>query len=149
MCMSNTNMPLKCHIWQLVHVYIWDNYVSVYMLQCSRWTHCNQQCDQEHWYTYNSYYWHMPLNKCASHITHMSYCNTALSAYRLNFTAQTNKKCSCYLPSYNHECASNKCAPHMPHMPNTSCLYVYFSIHPSIYIIHNDDSQNRTLVHSP
>ena len=32
------------------------------------WTCCNQWCDQEHWYTYVSHYWHMPLNKLACDI---------------------------------------------------------------------------------
>ena len=46
---------------------------------CLIWTHCNQQCEQEHWYTYLSHYWHMPQNKYASH------CITTL-AYRPHIT---------------------------------------------------------------
>ena len=40
-----------------------------------KWTHCNQQCDHKHWYTYMSHYWHIPwtnipaISPCMSHIT--------------------------------------------------------------------------------
>ena len=44
--------------------------------ECLIWTHCNQQCDQEHLYTYISYYWHMALNKYACHTAYV--CSTAL-----------------------------------------------------------------------
>ena len=32
-------------------------------------THCNQHCDQEHWYTYISHYWQMPLDKYTCHMS--------------------------------------------------------------------------------
>ena len=32
---------------------------------------CYQYCDQEHWYTYISQYWHMPLKKYAYHIAYI------------------------------------------------------------------------------
>ena len=40
------------------------------------WTHCNEHCDQEHGYTCNQYYRHMPLNKYVCHIAHMSHCTS-------------------------------------------------------------------------
>ena len=40
------------------------------------WTNCNQQCNQEHCYTYISHYWHKPLKKYACNSAHV--CPTAL-----------------------------------------------------------------------
>ena len=70
-----TNMPLKCHICQLVHTPTW-NFVTTYILHM---TSFKPQCDQTHWYTYISHYWHMPLNNYACHIGYM--CPTALLQY--------------------------------------------------------------------
>ena len=64
---QETNMPLKCHIYQLHYVQISENSVST--------THHNQKCLHRHWYTYISHYWHMSLNKYASHIAQE--CSTA------------------------------------------------------------------------
>ena len=64
-----------CHKCKLIHVQISYNYVSIY----ASWTQCNGQCYQEHWYTYNSHYWHMPFNKCACHIVNI--CSTILPLY--------------------------------------------------------------------
>ena len=64
----------------------------LYQYICLIWTQCNQQCDQEHSYTYITYYWHMPLNKYASHITHS--CPTALllyTTYRHHITTYTSQ----------------------------------------------------------
>ena len=49
-----------------------SRYVRVYAIvfPCI-WTQCNQQHDQEHWYTYISHYWHMPLNKYVCHTAHV------------------------------------------------------------------------------
>ena len=48
---------------------------------------------QEHRYAYISHYWHMPLNKYTSHITHM--CPTSLllwSTYKLHITVNAGPK---------------------------------------------------------
>ena len=50
-------------------------------------------CDQEHRYTHISHYWHMPLNKYASHITHV--CPTVFllwSTYIPHITEYTSPK---------------------------------------------------------
>ena len=60
---------------------------------CLIWTHCNPQCEQEHWYICISNYLHMPLNKYAYHIAHT--CSTELklwSTYRPHITAYISKR---------------------------------------------------------
>ena len=84
-------MPHISHMCQLVHAHIWDNYVSIY---ATNKANCNQQCLQEHWYTF-PHYWNMPLNKYISHLTHT--CPTVLLlwyTYRSNTTTYVSQKYS-------------------------------------------------------
>ena len=52
------------------------------------WVHCNQQCDQIHYYTYISHYWHMPLitkmPATACLLYSMYWCDT--TAYNSNIS---------------------------------------------------------------
>ena len=90
-------------------------------------THCNQQCDQRHWYTCIPCYWHMPLNEYASHIAHI--CPTALvphSAHRLNITAHIHKiviNCNIYLLYYCKIYAVNKYAPQLSYTCHMAKLH--------------------------
>ena len=67
-------------------------------------TQCNQLCEQEHWYTYISHYWHMPLNTVyACHIVHI--CPTTLllwSSYKPHITACTHQKPINHMPKLHH-----------------------------------------------
>ena len=54
------DIPLTCHIYKLAHVQIWHNYVNIYASH-----------DQKHWYTYISYYLHIPLSKYACCIVYV------------------------------------------------------------------------------
>ena len=86
----NNYFTHNCHVWannkyasQMPH--IWNMSVSscAPVTQLSQyinliWSQCNQQYDQEQWSTYISHYWHMPLNKHACHMAHMSHCATTL-----------------------------------------------------------------------
>ena len=36
---------------------------------------CNQQCDQDHWYTHISHYWHMPMNTHIIYVPLQCYCS--------------------------------------------------------------------------
>ena len=53
--------------------------MSVYMQYiCLTSTHCNQQYDHKHCYTFTLHCWHMPLKKYAYHITYVPqyyYCS--------------------------------------------------------------------------
>ena len=49
-----------------------DSYVSIY----TSYELNPINNDQKHWYAFILYYWHMPLNRYTSHITHM--CQIAL-----------------------------------------------------------------------
>ena len=73
-CASNKYAPQishKHHIWQLLHVQIWGNYAHIYTSYIKQlcpyiyliWTHCNQFCDQDRWYTCIWHYWHMSLKR--------------------------------------------------------------------------------------
>ena len=44
-------MQYKFHICKLVHAHIWHRLCQY---KCTVWTHCNQQCDQEHWNIFKS-----------------------------------------------------------------------------------------------
>ena len=119
-----TNMSLKCHIYKLVHMQIWHNYIRM----CLIWTHCNQLCDHKHWYTYITHYWHLPVNKYVCHTAYMSPTTLLLYfTYRSNTTAHISEKYKINLPCYCHICGTNKYVPLMPqicHMPNyLTCIY--------------------------
>ena len=61
-----------CKIYKLAHVHMSQLCQYKFLI----WTHCNQQCDHKHCYTYNSHYSHMPLSKYAFLIAHI--CPMAL-----------------------------------------------------------------------
>ena len=80
-------MQYISHMYQVVHVHMRQLFQYTYLI----WIRCNQHCDQEHWYTYISHYWH--LNKYVSHITDV--CPTTLllwPIYRPRITAHTSSK---------------------------------------------------------
>ena len=80
-----TNMSLKCHICQLIHVHILDNYLRILI---SYEPLRNQQCDQQDCYTYIPHYWHIPLNKYDCQNGYV--CYTA----RLMQSTQTSHLCA-------------------------------------------------------
>ena len=113
-------MPHICHIHQFLHLQISHIlHQHLYLI----WTQCNQYSDQEHWYTYISHYWYMPMTKYAFHNAHT--CSTAhllYSRYRPLITAHFHQKsinCN-FLPNYCKIYASIIYAPLIPyicHMP--------------------------------
>ena len=109
-------MPYINHIFQIVHVQIWDNYVSMYAAYTHQplqylfliWTYCNQQCDREHWYTYPLHYWDIPLNKYITwHICAPLHCCCSLNINHilLYIWLKTTTNCNSYVPCYWHICA--------------------------------------------
>ena len=114
-------MPHLSPIWQLVHVHIWDNHQYIWLAQ----NQCNQQCDQEHRYTF-----HIigicPWKNIPS-IVHA--CPTALllwSTYRPPHycTYKSPQKTQQFAMGTLHiisKCAWKKYAPQMPHIQISSC----------------------------
>ena len=94
------------------------------------WTLCNQQCDQKHWYTYISHYWHMPwTNKSATlftsaplHVYHTLHIDSTL----LHILIKKNKNATLIYHAIA-TCVCIKYAPEVPHicqMPKYSmCIY--------------------------
>ena len=80
---------------------------------CLIWTDYNQQCDKEHWHTYISHYWHIPLNKCACHITHICptacYCSLHTDPILMHVSVKITK-CNFNWLYYCHICTNNKYA---------------------------------------
>ena len=77
------NMPLKCHICQLLHEQILNNCVSI----STSYVFTSINC-----YTHIWHYWHITLNKYTCHTTHL--CPTALILYsrsRPHITAHTSQ----------------------------------------------------------
>ena len=81
----NSYLPCYCHLYaknkyapQMPHMPFSScaDTRELYQNICLIWPHCNQQCDNEHWYTWISHCWHMPLYMYAFHITQI--CFTAL-----------------------------------------------------------------------
>ena len=74
--MSNSYLKCYCHV--CIKNYMPPNATYMPLMQissctdmsqisqyiCIVWTQSNQQCDQEHWYTFISHYWHMPATLC-------------------------------------------------------------------------------------
>ena len=99
-------------------------------------TQLNQQCDQEHRYTYMSHYWHMPLNKYACDIVHI--CPTALILWPtcrhilLYIQVQKTTFHNRHSTNYRQICARHKYAPQMPHIQSPAwpgaLLYIYFTL---------------------
>ena len=103
--------PHTSHICQLVHVHI----QHLCQCTCLLWTHCNQQWEQEIWYTYILHYWYMPLNKHTCPTVHVFYCSLhrPLTTVHISKTKQQFARLK-YLPCYCHICANSKYATQMP-----------------------------------
>ena len=100
-CPSNATYKTHMPISSCVHMTQLCQYI--YLI----WTKSNQQCDQEHWYTYISNYWHMSLNIYVSHMTHI--CPTALllwSIYRPHSTGHAGLK-KTQIATYNYHTIAN------------------------------------------
>ena len=80
---------------------------------CLIWTECNQQCGVEHWCTNISHYWHMPLKKYASHITHVPLHFCYVYIWTPHHWTYKPKKCNFELQHYCHICANKTLAPQM------------------------------------
>ena len=111
-CAINKYDPQIPHIYQLLHVKISDNYVSIYTSQTKTI------------YPQTLVYLHFTLKAYAPPQICLSHCNvhpTAImySTCRPQITAQRSKnknKLQLHLPCYNHICASNICATQMPYI---------------------------------
>ena len=113
-----SQMPYISHICQLFHVHM--RHLCQYLHHIH--THCSPECDQRHWYTSISYYWHMPLNKHAYDTVCVHPTSFLLQiSYRPHITANINKKSTNYniyhttaKCVYQHQiCPSN--AKYIPH----------------------------------
>ena len=118
-----------------------------------RWTHCNQQCNQECWYTYISYYWHMPLNKyrCVMHIfipPHY-FC----SIYRIH--TEVKKSTTLIYHAIDHSHANNTYSPQLPHRKISSgptmakrqlCQYIFHMNSLKSSVTRNTGVHNFTLL---
>ena len=62
--MPGRNMPLKCHMLYISCADMRQLWQCIYFM----YINYNQQCEQDHYYTYISHYWHINLNKYACHI---------------------------------------------------------------------------------
>ena len=105
-------MPHTCHISYLFMI-SYETTISIYICLIS--TKWNQQCDQEHWYTYALHYWHMPPKYMPAKFAHISPLHCYYSLYidsTLLHMLVTTKKTS-QLLCYCHICASNKYALQM------------------------------------
>ena len=73
-CPSNVTykpyMPITSH----THIRQLCQYICFIWVKCDQW-----QCDQEHWYTYISHYWHISQNKYACQF--VTICSPALLLY--------------------------------------------------------------------
>ena len=74
--LPKTNICFNCINKPHMAITLSTNYRQLGHYICLKWTQCNWKCDLEHWYTYISCYWHMPLIKYESHLTYI--CLTAL-----------------------------------------------------------------------
>ena len=86
------------------------------------WCQCDEQCDQEYWYTFITHYWHMHLNKFTHHIAHVSLPHLLWFAYRTHVIVGIHQKSihfSIYLQHYCKICVSN--AIYMQHAQFTWC----------------------------
>ena len=67
------SIPLKWHIYTKYEISSCADTRQLYQYIYLIWTHCNDQCDQKHWYTYTSHYWYIPMNKYICHTAHLSH----------------------------------------------------------------------------
>ena len=121
-----TNMPLKCQIYatcQLLHLQIWDNYVSkntwyefTAIIRVTRRTvkHTFQIIGICPWTNILSIlYTYVPLHKyCTHHEDH-----TLLHS-------KSKNNCKFYLPYYCHTSGNTKYAPQMSYIYNIYCLFL-------------------------
>ena len=112
MCLSDTTY--MSHMWICLCAYMKQFYQFIYLI----WTPCNQKCHQECSYTCISYYWYMPLNKCACHITLV--CPTALLLQFTYMSIHMSKKKLelLFTMLLAYMCQVQVC----PYMPNVCCI---------------------------
>ena len=126
--LPTTNMPLKCHIYQLLHVQISDNNIS----KCAshELTALNNVMRNTGIHTYHTI-GTCPEQICLPHHTYMPHCTTTavyiIYPYITVHTRQNNKL-QLHLPCYNHIYAYKKYIPQMPYMCNTLQATVWLGI---------------------
>ena len=118
------NMPISAHvpIWQLCQ------YIGFI------WTHSNEQCNQEHWYTYFTLLAYVPKQICPPHCIYMSHSTStvvyidpsllysSIKIYKLHLFPHTTIK---YVPATNmslkcqkyHRCLNYLMCIHWKSMP--------------------------------
>ena len=136
-CPSNATYKLQMAITSCPHMTLLCQYI------CLIWIHCNQQCEQELWYTFILHHWHMPLNKYAYHTVHM--CSTTLllqSTYIYHITLHISKKtATLFIMLLPHMCQQQICPSNATYMPVRSCLCIRQLYH-YIYLIWTHCSQH-------
>ena len=108
---------------------------KLFQYLCLIWTYFNQKCEKEHLYTYISHYWHMPLNKYTSHITHR--CPTALllwSTYRPHIPGYTDSKENSILQIlitmlFPYLCQKQISPSYATHTNYSLCIYKIMSVY--------------------
>ena len=105
--------PLKCHMFKLVHVQIWDNYVSIYTsYEHTAINSVSMSTTIKIPFTLLAY---AHEHICLQHLTCMCYCTNATvymwTSHYCTYKSKTTINCSFYLSCYNQICAKNKYAP--------------------------------------
>ena len=107
-------MYLKCHIYKLVHVYIWDNYVSTDI--SDELSDINSVTMSTTTYTFHIMTY-APEQICLPHHTCRSTALKLWATFRPPITAHIRQNnYNFYLPCYNHICANKKHVPKMWHI---------------------------------
>ena len=125
-------MPHICHVYQLIHVQISDNYLSIYTSYELNAINSVTTNTSTHVFTLLAY---APYQTCLTSHTYASlqcYCTLHIDP-TLHYIQVKNNTLQLFLPCYNHIFGNNKYAPQMPHMPITLCAhmrqlcqYIYF-----------------------
>ena len=122
----------KCHICQLVHVYMWDNYQYIYLI----WTQCHQQCH------HNMYTFHIidicPWTNTVTTLSLKKYCNSYLPCSCCIYANKNNAlKCHIYASHANYfmcisETTMSVYMLHINSLQSTmwpgTLVYIYFTL---------------------
>ena len=108
-----TNMPLKCHIYKLIHEQIGSIYANIYASHgLNAINNVTRNSGIHTLYIICIYPWTNMSTTLHKYVP--LYCSCNLHIYpALLHTAVKTTKCNIYLPCYCHICAYNKYAPHI------------------------------------
>ena len=140
-CLSDVTYMPHMLISSCLHMRLLCQYV------CLPWTHCNQQYQQELWYTYILHYWHMPPKQiCMTHYIFVPmhcYCILYIDPTLLHIYIKTKQQFAALI---YHAMATYMMTTNMPsnatHANKFTCRYQTTM---SVYIPHYNSVQSTLL----